>query len=137
MTDIEAKALALVNEVERDPKYHYDCLSKMVDRSYGPFEVLCRAIEREAATEARHAAELREQAERFSEAVRYCIGQGMAGHHRETLEQFILPAPDPLVEAIKDAANPDYDCASPEAYADVLRAAIEARGGKIMWEAGE
>lgn len=50
---------------------------------------------------------------------------------------FIIAKPDPLVEAVKDAANPDYDCASPEAYTEVLRAAIEARGGKIVWEAGE
>ena len=90
-----------------------------------------RAIEREAATEARHAAELREQAERFSEAVRYCIGQGMAGHHRETLEQFILPAPDPLVEYLVDVEG--YFPRVAKEFADRLR--LATREGKIVWEA--
>lgn len=67
--------------------------------------------EREA-TEARHAAELRGQAERF-EAFRQEVSDAVEGfwnYCRTTntpfpadLDSFILPAPDPLVEAIRSA----------------------------------
>ena len=85
MTDTEAKALALVNEiaVERggSPVDFYGLEGDIIATA------LCRAIEREAATEARHAAELRELKDRFSEA-------------EDILIPFILPAPDPLVDEL-------------------------------------
>jgi hypothetical protein len=125
MTDTEAKALALVNEYRRAAGYRLAERIASTDQD----DWYCAAklaIEREEATEARHAAELREQAERFSEAVRYCIGQGMAGHHRETLEQFILTAPDPLVEVLKEADAPSLGDDGYEAMADRVHAAEAA-----------
>lgn len=83
MTDTEAKALA-------------------IRASYGltPYEsgALHDYIE---ATEARHAAELREQAERFSEAVQAVKQLGLKYAQHVLLDPFILPKPDPLVEAEK------------------------------------
>ena len=104
-----------------------------------------RAIERLESTEARHAAELREQAERFSEVAARMVAMAeedcsslWAGVTRQILAPFILPAPDPLVEAMV-RAWPQYadrmEACNNDAKA--LCAAIEARGGKIVWEAGE
>lgn len=69
-------------------------------------------IKEHEATEASHAAELREQAERF-EAFRQEVSDAVEGfwnYCRTTntpfpadLDSFILPAPDPLVEAIRSA----------------------------------
>ena len=72
---------------------------------------------------------MREQAERFSEAVQYCIGQGMAGHHRETLEPFILAPVDPLVEALDEI---DSASLRSDECATALRAALDARGLAIV-----
>jgi hypothetical protein len=141
MTDTEAKALALVNEIaaERDhPPF------EVIARAVTTTEALCRAIEREAATEARHAAELREQAERFSEAALLVDGdleaRGFAktGPMRSRLAPFILPAPDPdpLVEAFASLPVGFAGCVD---GADALRAAMQARGyeWRKIGEAGE
>lgn len=111
MTDIEAKALALVNEV-----FMERCLvpDTYPNRAGNPYhEALCRAIERlEAteATEASHAEEMRELKERF-DAFRQEVSdaaQSMETAMRtgmwhsvalDRLKQFILPKPDPLAEA--------------------------------------
>lgn len=113
MTDTEAKALA-------------------IRASYGltPYEsgALHDYIE---ATEARHAAELREQAERFSEAALLVDGdleaRGFAktGPMRSRLAPFILPALDPLVEALASLPVGFAGCVD---GADALRAAMQARG---------
>lgn len=136
MTEIEAKALALVNEVlaesgQAPMRYAY--------RGSPNADALHRAIEREEATEARHAAEMRELKERFSEALTDWFGRYGSDVPLQ-FRPFILPAPDPLVEAVGDAleaqgmGRPQHT--TPE-IAEHLRAAIEARGGKIVWEAGE
>ena len=50
----------------------------------------------------------------------------------DDLKRFIIPKPDPLVEAMQDWWDTD-------GYASIetFRAAIEARGGRIVWEAIE
>ena len=88
-----------------------------------------RAIERLEATEARHAAELREQAERFSEAVcewRDADTPAKAAKAAARLHDFILPAPDPLVEAMADCGVDRF-----ESWADQLHAALAARGYEV------
>lgn len=139
MTDTEAKALALVNDTARameglltlHPVDHvyYRELPKMDVFA----NALCRAIEREAATEARHAAELREQAERFdafrqevSDAIESCMLGPIA---EERLAPFILPKPDPLVEAWVEATGNTVGMGP-------LNEAIAKRGGKIVWGEG-
>ena len=98
--------------------------------------------------EARHAAELREQAERFSEvAVRVkrlieeaklsrlvydCSDGSTPSFIVDALAPFILPAPDPLVEALNDMKDGRAGPTT-ESYASCLRAALAARGGKIVW----
>lgn len=80
----------------------------------------------------RHAAELREQAERFSEAaaltLRMLAPYKLAFDEAEDiLSPFILAPVDPLVEAVQDWWDAD-------GYNDVanLRAALEARGLAIV-----
>ena len=94
-----------------------------------------RAIERLESIEARHAAELREQAERFSEAasltLRMLTPYPLARDEAEDiLTPFILPAPDPLVEAWVEATGNTVGMGP-------LNEALAKRGGKIVWEAGE
>ena len=103
-----------------------------------------RAIEREAATEARHAAELREQAERFeafrqevSDAVehcRACSDPEAWTRIKFELERFIIAKPDPLVEAMADCGVDRF-----ESWADQLHAALAARGYEVrkIGEAGK
>lgn len=47
-----------------------------------------------------------------------------------TLDRFILPKPDPLVEAVNEA----FPHVNVKYLTDKLRSAIETRGGRIVWE---
>jgi hypothetical protein len=118
MTDIEAKALALVNGVrtERGGEIcnHYTRLNRSLDVMH---EALYRAIE---------------QHEAFKQEVSDAVEQadlldlyGKAGAYLR-LQRFIIakPKPDPLVEVMRDLYWVDE-------YADDLRAALEARGLEI------
>lgn len=97
MTDIEAKALALVNA------YAINRRSDLDDAKHTELRcALLDAVQSQAATEARHAAELRELKERFSEVVTDWFGRYSAEVPPQ-FQPFILPAPDPLVEAIRSA----------------------------------
>ena len=130
MTDTEAKALALVNEVVRERGYTNE--PTPITREYCTDEALCRAIERLEAAEARHAAELREQAERFSGVVTDWFGRYSAEVPPQ-FQPFIIPAPDPLVEYLVDVEG--YFPRVAKEFADRLR--LATREGKIVWETGE
>lgn len=116
MTDIETKALALVNEVAdgfHDVASIYDIHTAKALRS-----ALCRAVEQHEAFR-----------QDVSDALR---GWGVVEDGME-LSRFIIAKPDPLVEVFKevDTGNgwdDEHD------YADQIRAAIKKRGGKIVWE---
>ena len=90
-----------------------------------------RAIERLESTEARHAAELREQAERFSEAAQAAMQCGLKLSAAAHLSPFILAPVDPLGGAMSEAmcGIPGEDYTQPAAD---LRAALEARGLAIV-----
>ena len=113
MTDIEAKALALVNEI---------CLEKGVIPyaklpNIEASEALCRTIE---------------QHEAFKQEVSGALLEYYGGYHNasgEPLEHFIIPKPkpDPLVE-IMEVLNGEW---TPDEYANAIRAALEARGLEI------
>lgn len=116
MTDTEAKALALVNEVRRQAHIPTTVYHEAKNLYGSCWEALCRVIEAQEATEARHAAEMRELKERFSEVAgravkhmaRTCFAKGSPCQLEreavvEGLTDFIIPAPDPLVEAIRSA----------------------------------
>lgn len=89
-------------------------------------------IKEHEATEARHAAELRELKERFSEALLTYFPKDMQkmAWFKSAFGPFILPKPDPLFEAMKEV-EPMTPWEPQDA--NELRAAIEKRGGKIVW----
>ena len=119
MTDIEKKALALLNE----------CAGQEVYGGWGTFDpnqspctrALCRAIE---------------QHEAFRQKVSDAVEAVFAGYHdapipwvvmRGMLEPFIIPKPvDPLVEVL-DKLGWSFDDTGPD-MANDLRAAMLARG---------
>ena len=137
MTDTEAKALALVNDVFMERCLNLDTYTNRAKNSY--HEALCRAIERLEATEARHAAELREQAERFSEAARSALAEASKANTYANeraaiigpiLAPFIIVKPDPLVEALNDMKDGRAGPTT-ESYASCLHAALAARGYEV------
>ena len=131
MTEVEAKALA-----KKLREYFSPGLRRTRLR-----DIMVRAADHIEATEARHAAEMRELKERFGEAVEaygrlWSKRTPSRDEYTAHFAPFILSKPDPLVEAwqmafpgnhIEDALD---ECAK-------IGAAIEKRGGKIVWEAGE
>ena len=78
------------------------------------------------------------------EAFRQEVSDAVEGFYRDNpyeipcycddLKRFILAKPDPLVEALGELADRNMEA---EQAAETLRAAIEARGGRIVWEAIE
>ena len=121
MTEVTKKALALVDEViDQAKRGAFPC--RILPDADGLIvaEALCRAIEQ-------HEAFKREVSEVCRDVRLH------DGLHK--LDRFILPKPDPLVEAwqmafpgnhIEDARD---ECAK-------ISAAIKKRGGKIVWGEG-
>ena len=118
MTDIEQKALALVNEVrtERGWQPHrtlsqYDCSRTLT---------LCRAIEQHEAFR-----------QEVSDAVEGVVNSTyMPAPSEHKLRRFIIAKPDPLVEALDEIGV----CGPDRIYH--FRTAIAKRGGKIVWGEG-
>ena len=112
MTDdsIEAKALALVNEVLAE-RVHWQMTGSRADNA--SIEALCRAIEQH-------------------EAFRQEVSDALLNASGEPLERFILPKPkpDPLLEVIAECDDGTWETKAE--YADKFRAALEARGLKIV-----
>ena len=118
MTDIEAKALALVNEVEREEGEKE--LTRRIMRGLIMDEALCRAIEQ-------HEAYKQEVSDAAEMAVEAIVEWSDEIDKAEFLHQFIIPKPDPLVE-IMEVLNGEW---TPDEYAKIIRAALEARGLEI------
>lgn len=118
MTDIEQKALALVNE---EPGYSCCHLGEV--SSQLAIKALCRAIKQHEA--------FQQEVSDAVEAYRDTHGSADA---RLTLYSFIIAKPDPLIEVFRDM---DKGCpVTEQEYAYQFRAAIEKRGGKITWGEG-
>jgi len=118
----EQKALALVNEIERERGE--DELTPRIMRDLIIDDALCRAIEQ-------HEAFRRE----VSDAVELSIDRSghdglRAGHINEYLGRFIIPAPkpDPLEEAAKMMG---YFNTAANAWAEDVRAALDDLGFEI------
>lgn len=96
MTDLEAKALALVNEV-----FMERCLvpDTYTNRAGNPYhEALCRAIEQHEA--------LKREVSNAVDALKKVWGGGWHQcSEAQMCDRFILPAPDPLVEALEAAVK--------------------------------
>lgn len=118
MTEIEKKALALVNEVTGL------ALAPPFNRDHPYGEALCRAIEELEAEKAARAAE-REQHEAFRQDINDELLAWFGSCLPEDFTPFIIPKTDPLTGVIEEI----------EAWPptpDQLRAAIEKRGLKIV-----
>lgn len=144
MTDIEQKALELVNRIAIQRDAHYTCADRANDSRR---EALCRALEAHDADRARHAAEMREQAEREERLGEALYGLSariwLTGWHKDDANHaayekvvaafgrpFILPAADPLYEALKAVVELGrYDTAE---QTQLLRHELEARGLSIV-----
>lgn len=111
MTDIEKRALALLNEVERSSWEYYE-----IERIPN-FSALCRAIEQHEAF--RH--EVSDAVEEVRDTTTWDV--------HPKLWRFIIPKPvDPLVEALREAGEQTGGQVSNERLAHDLRAAMKARG---------
>ena len=124
MTEIEQKALALVNGVRLE-----DCCDPLslgvIENNYG-FIALCRAIEQHE--------QFKREVSDVAEGILNCTNINKRYGACLTLNRFILPKPvDPLVEACTEAHGHGYHDTE-AAFADQLRAALAKRGGKIVWE---
>ena len=126
MSDIEKKALEMVNEVtfERGQR-PYVSLARMGDAKV---EALCRAIEQ-------HEAFRQEVSDAVGDTLfmveTHCDGEAVALVSNRLL-QFIIPKPkpDPLVAAVHGVdTGPAWD--SPEDYCNKIRAALDALGFEI------
>ena len=122
MTDIEKKALALLNEVMRE-RHGVLWVRADPDRRSDSHEALCRAIEQ-------HEAFRQEVSDALSV---YQKADGVEERSRiwDALTRFIIAQPDPLVEVLDECG---FGVSSNAA--DDIRAAIEKRGGKIVWGEG-
>lgn len=113
MTDTERKALALSIEVREDARMR---LCPDPTLLFGNWEALCRAIE---------------QHEAFRQEVSDAVVAAKAYYEvpMYDLSAFIIAKRDPLVEMGREIGI------SPIRL-EALRAAIEKRGGKIVWGEG-
>ena len=114
MTEIEKKALALVNEAQ-----------KIRGLTGSPWnsptilnEALYRAIEQHEAFR-----------QEVSDAVKAYKADNPFTYNAFLLERFIIAKADPLVEALEEASGTN----DPVEWANRFYAAIEKRGGKITW----
>ena len=133
MTDIEKKALALLNEVRDERGYHP--ISESFTRKSAESEALCRAIEQHEATKQ----ELNDFRQKVSDVASVCAQHfcknswtvGDRQDHVDMLTRLIIPAPksDPLAEVYMDAQHLDADAAL--CLAIHTRAALESRGLEI------
>jgi hypothetical protein len=115
MTDIEARALALLNE---QAGHEYIHARDMADKSY-EVKALCRAIEQ-------HEAFKQEVSDAVTALLDRFLGDGLSqGVINGHLHQFIIRKPDPLAEVLADTFGASL------IDADELRAALEARGLEI------
>ena len=132
MTDTtEKKALALAKAVaaagRRMQDYAIMAEENVLRQS---IEAHARAIEQLEAEKAARAAD-REQHEAFRQEVSDAVAKLGCWPDTVDLGRFIIAKPDPLVEAF-DVVWPGID----KAMVEALRAAIEKRGGKIVWGEG-
>ena len=124
MTEIEKKALALVNEVAA--RLGITALYEAYPHELA--NALCRALEQ-------HEAFRRE----VSDAVESRWMNILAMKCEDVFSRFIIPKPDPLVEAMRDACGAQGLATkhTPVELTDHLRAALAARGLEIREKAGE
>ena len=125
MTEIEKKALALVNEVERD--FGDNSPTIRIIREDLMDEALCRAIEQHEAYK-QDVSDAVEDTKFMVET--HCDTEALALVSNR-LNRFIIAKPDPLVEVIEECDDGTYGETKAE-YAAKLREALAKRGLKIV-----
>ncbi len=120
MTDIEKKALALVNEVRDE----FGMKHRETPYGHEAFRALLRAIEQHEA--------FRQEVSDAVEALLAWPSIKSQGIIVDRLARFIIAKPDPLFEVVQ--AWWETGSTSIEETTDELREAIAKRGGKIVWE---
>jgi hypothetical protein len=113
MTDIEKKALALVNEFADDSCYELDDAR---------FNEVCSALRRAIEQHEAFKQEVSDAAEEYNEAA---APMGWEGFDRF----IIISKPDPLVDVFGECDDGTWETKAE--YADKFRAALEARGLEI------
>lgn len=119
MTDTEKKALALVNEVRDERGFRLNVEMQREDMAQ---EALCRAIEQHEAFRQ----EVSDAVEKHLRMTAVDCSSLWHGVARDNLSRFIIAKPDPLVDLCYSMGL--------KVTGHELRAAIEARGGRIVWE---
>lgn len=119
MTDIEKKALALVNEVARE--LGWGETKEILAAGYTRNEAIYRAIEQHEAFR-REVSDAVEAYLKWSDECLFPMWDGF--------DRFIIPKPDPLVEIIGELDDGTWGETKAE-YADRLRAALDALGFEI------
>lgn len=123
MTDTEAKALALLNEVLAERNLSD---KRAVRREVSPYtEALCRAIERHEAFKQEVSDAVTALLDRF---VGDSLSQGVINGH---LHSFIIRKPDPLVEVIKAMRDEPTPYVNSEVYANRIHKKLDALGFEI------
>jgi hypothetical protein len=118
MTDIEQKALALAVEAAGRRMQDYNIMAEE--------NVLRQSIEAHARAIERHEAFRQEVSDALEKRGFYIDDRDLG--------RFITAKPDPLVDAVAECDDGTWETKSE--YAEKLRAAIEKRGGKIVWGEG-
>ncbi len=127
MTEIEKKALALVNEVQAELEMP---THTMFHRNVNWANMtLCRAIEQ-------HDAYRQEVSDAVKETLTALAAHGHCaeGSAHDRLSRFIITKPDPLVEALREALTRRHIVPSDEVMADEaawLREALAKRGLQV------
>ena len=134
MSDIEQKALALVNEVRRERNAPLE--AGLCRNLVAAQEALCRAIDRHEADKRAFA----EERQRVSDAVEYLLSyqvkpkdcaHGMSQVYvpsLDALKQFIIKPVDPLIEAFEESTG-EGDASD---WAARFRAALSRHGLSIV-----
>ena len=136
MTEIEKKALALVNEVLVEWGVMKNAVE--VPKNSDAFaRALLRAIEHHEADKAAHAATIEgilkaheAYKQEVSDALVWYFGS-KEGCVSDALRDFILPKPDPLVEAVGEAMQ-EHEVYSKYELTESLHKALAKRGLKIV-----
>jgi hypothetical protein len=111
MTDIEAKALVLINEVRRQYPNAPDYTASHI--------AICRTLEQHEAFRQK----VSDAAKVYNE-----VGAPMGW---EGFDQFIIPKPDPLVEVIKAMQAEPTTYVTSEVYANRIHKKLDALGFEI------
>ena len=123
MTDIEQKALALLNEVRKGANPESEVT--FVCRDLYDHEALCRALEQ-------HEAFRQEVSDAVTALLDRFLGDGLSqGVINGHLHQFIIRKPDPLVEVIKAMRDEPTPYVNSEVYANRIHKKLDALGFEI------